>query len=80
MARNCIRNVDKGNSAKEYIIHTKRTDPDAIKIWHLDLEKTNSTLAFAERAKNLPRLDDLVQNAGINEMSWTVSGGFERNI
>ncbi|KAJ8063552.1 hypothetical protein OCU04_007424 [Sclerotinia nivalis] len=78
-----VRSVEKGRSAKEDIVRTvkQRTDADAIEIWPLDLEKTDSTLAFAERVKKtLPRLDILVQNAGINEKSWTVSEGFERTI
>ncbi|PQE23579.1 short-chain dehydrogenase protein [Rutstroemia sp. NJR-2017a BVV2] len=78
-----VRSAAKGESAKEDIVRTvkQRTDADAIEVWPLDLEKTESTLAFAERAKKtLPRLDILVQNAGINEKSWTVSEGFERTI
>ncbi|KAI9650699.1 hypothetical protein NHQ30_000721 [Ciborinia camelliae] len=78
-----VRSVEKGESAKEDIVRTvkQRTDADAIEFWPLDLEKTDSTLAFAERVKKtLPRLDILVQNAGINERSWSVSEGFERTI
>lgn len=78
-----VRNVEKGESAKEDIVRKvkQRTDADVIEVWPLDLEKTDSTLAFAERVKKtLSRLDVLVENAGINEKSWTVSEGFERTI
>ncbi|TGO12756.1 hypothetical protein BPAE_0808g00020 [Botrytis paeoniae] len=78
-----VRSIGKGESAKEDIVRSvkQRKDADAIEIWPLDLEKTDSTLAFAERVKkDLPRLDVLVQNAGINEKSWTVSEGWERTI
>jgi retinol dehydrogenase-12 len=78
-----VRTVSKGESAREYIVQNvkHRTDPDAIEVWPLDLTSTESTLAFAERVKNeLPRVDVLIENAGVNNRDWAVSEGFEQNI
>ncbi|OAP54627.1 hypothetical protein AYL99_11075 [Fonsecaea erecta] len=79
-----VRTVSKGETAKEDIVRSVRHRSDgaeAIEVWPLDLSSTESTLAFAERVKKeLPRVDAVVENAGINNMSWAVSEGFEQII
>jgi retinol dehydrogenase-12 len=78
-----VRTVSKGEAAKEYIVQSvkHRTDPDAIEVWPVDLTSTESTLAFAERVKNeLPRVDVLIENAGVNNRDWAVTEGFEQNV
>ena len=78
-----VRTTSKGESAKEDIVRsvTHRTDADSIEVWPLDLTKTESVLAFAERVKKeLPRVDALVENAGINSPTYSVAEGFESNI
>jgi len=78
-----VRTISKGQIAKEDIVQNvkHRTDADIIEVWPLDLSSTESTLAFAERVKKeLPRVDVLVENAGINNRSWAVSEGFEQTI
>jgi len=78
-----VRTVEKGESAKEDIVGSvkQRTDATAIEIWPLDLSSTESTLAFAERVKkDLPRLDILVENAGINVDKWVLLEGIEQTI
>ncbi|KAE8337308.1 hypothetical protein BDV24DRAFT_140255 [Aspergillus arachidicola] len=78
-----VRTVTKGQTAKEEIIDSvkHRSDPDAIKIWELDQSSTASTLAFADRVKReLPRVDVLVANAGINPSNWVVTEGYEQAV
>lgn len=78
-----VRTVSKGQTAKEDILQTvkHRNEADAIEVWDLDLTSTASTVAFAERVnKELPRVDVLVQNAGINSKTYAVSEGIEQTM
>lgn len=78
-----VRTVSKGQSAKEDIVQSNghRTDADAIEVWPLDMSSTESTLAFAERVNNeLPRLDALVENAGINSKKFALVEGKEQTM
>ncbi|KAI1626043.1 hypothetical protein EDD37DRAFT_626225 [Exophiala viscosa] len=79
-----VRTVSKGETAKEDIVRSvqHRTDGfEAIEVWPLDLTSTQSTLSFAERVKSeLPRVDVVVENAGINNTAWQVVEGFEQVI
>lgn len=78
-----VRTIAKGQEAKEYILRNnpQRSEPDAIEIWSLDLSSTKSTLAFADRVKtDLPRLDVLINNAGINSPEWKVYEGYEQAV
>ncbi|EXJ82356.1 hypothetical protein A1O3_06169 [Capronia epimyces CBS 606.96] len=79
-----VRSVSKGETAKEDIVRSvkHRTDADAIQVWPLDLSSTESTLAFADRVKTeLPRVDVVVENAGINNTTWVaVENGWEQTI
>lgn len=77
------RTIAKGQAAKEDIIRSvkHRTDADAVEVWPLDLSSTASTLAFSERVKTeLPRVDVVVENAGINTEVWTLCEGFEQAV
>ena len=79
-----VRTVSKGQSAKEDIVRSVKHRSDgaeAIEIWALDLDSTESTLAFAQRAnQELGRLDAVVENAGINNAGWVVKEEFEQTI
>ena len=78
-----VRTVSKGEAAKEDIVRSAKHRSDgaeAIEVWPLDLSSTESTLAFAERAKSLPRLDVLVENAGIFNGGYYADEGFEQTV
>ncbi|KAL5342478.1 hypothetical protein BJX70DRAFT_355917 [Aspergillus crustosus] len=80
-----VRSLDKGQAAKGDIVRSvpSRTaaDADSIKVWELDLSSTESTISFAERVqRELPRLDILVANAGINTPSFKLVEGVEQTV
>ncbi|GAB1319361.1 Ketoreductase (KR) domain-containing protein [Madurella fahalii] len=64
------RSQSRGDAAKAEIESLfPRCTPGTIEAWPLDLESASSIAAFAQRAaKNLPRLDVVINNAGIHGM------------
>lgn len=79
-----VRTVAKGEAVKEQIVASVRNRSDgatAVVVWPLDLDSTESVLAFAARARiELPRLNVLVENAGVNPTQWTLAEGYETSI
>jgi NAD(P)-dependent dehydrogenase (short-subunit alcohol dehydrogenase family) len=76
-----VRTVSKGQTAKEDIARsiTSRSDADSIEVWPLDQTSTQSTLTFAERVSTeLPRVDVVVLNAGVNNETFQLSEGYEQ--
>ncbi|KAL8638375.1 MAG: hypothetical protein Q9228_004465 [Teloschistes exilis] len=59
-----VRTVEKGETAKKEI-ETSEKREGVIEVWPLDLSSYDSIKAFAKRAESLPRLDILLENAGI---------------
>jgi retinol dehydrogenase 12 len=60
-----VRNVEKGNAAKKSIEESTGRKDHVVEVWSLDLSNYDSVKAFAKKASELPRLDVLVENAGI---------------
>lgn len=78
-----VRTVSKGQIAKESILKSvkHRTDVGTIEVWHLDLSSTPSTIAFADRVnKELPRVDVLVESAGIHSKARILAEGVEQTM
>jgi NAD(P)-dependent dehydrogenase (short-subunit alcohol dehydrogenase family) len=80
-----VRTIAKGEEAKEYIVRSEPHRHDgatAIEVWQLDLNSTQSTLDFADKVNSLPRLDAIVENAGVaaQKGGWTYQEGFETII
>jgi retinol dehydrogenase 12 len=76
-----VRTVSKGQAAKEAILKsvTARHDSSAIEVWALDQASSQSTLEFSDRVRTeLPRLDAVVLNAGINTKIFSLSEGYEQ--
>uniref|UniRef100_A0A8H7N4E6 Uncharacterized protein n=1 Tax=Bionectria ochroleuca TaxID=29856 RepID=A0A8H7N4E6_BIOOC len=76
-----VRTISKGEAAKEDILKSvgSRTDADAIEVWPLDQASNQSTIDFMERVlTELPRLDAVVLNAGINTQIFKVVEGHEQ--
>jgi NAD(P)-dependent dehydrogenase (short-subunit alcohol dehydrogenase family) len=66
-----VRSVSKGEAAKQSIESTtKRTG--IVEVWPLDLASYASVKAFAAKAAELPRLDAVVENAGLAVSEWSM--------
>lgn len=74
------RSKSKGNQAKAEIESSVRCSPDVIEVWELDLESASSIKAFVDRANKLPRLDVLLNNAGISTLYYKLSYGTEQAV
>ncbi|KAK5123280.1 hypothetical protein LTR85_002710 [Meristemomyces frigidus] len=61
-----VRDVAKGDAAKEDIERSTGCAKGTIQVWHLDMADYSSVIGFADRAnKDLERVDVLLANAGI---------------
>jgi len=75
------RNVERGQAAAKDIRASTTCAPDTLEVWQLDLSSYKSVLAFADRAQTeLPRLDVLLLNAGINTRHFCVTEDNEETI
>ncbi len=75
-----VRNSKAGEAAKKDIETSTRCGAGVLEVWSLDLLSYESCKAFADRAAKLPRLDVLLENAGVAGFAWEVAGGHERMI
>lgn len=75
-----VRNVSKGQVAAQDIIET--TKNKNIEVWELDMASFASVKAFAQRVdEQLPRLDIVIENAGIAAERWTeTADGYESTL
>ncbi|KIX94946.1 uncharacterized protein Z520_09256 [Fonsecaea multimorphosa CBS 102226] len=75
-----VRNTKAGEAAKKDIENTTKCSPNVIEVWELDLASFDSVKAFADRASKLPRIDVLLENAGIATRKYSQAEGHERTI
>ena len=75
-----VRNSAAGEEAKKDIETSTKCGADVLEVWTLDLLSYESCNAFAERAAKLPRLDVLLENAGVAGSKWYLAGGHERMV
>src|SRR5947209_5325444 len=74
-----VRSVSKGEAAKQSIESTtKRTG--IVEVWPLDLASYASVKTFAAKAAALPRLDAVVENAGVAPSEWSMAEDNELTI
>lgn len=73
------RDVQKGTAAKENIQSTTSTKT-VIEVWPVDLGSFESVKVFCARAQLLPRLDVVLENAGIATHMFALTEGFESTI
>lgn len=65
------RNVGKGDAAAKDIMTTTGCSKETLEVWQIDMASYESVKAFAVRVKTeLPRLDVLIANAGINSQEF----------
>lgn len=74
-----VRNLEKGRAAKNDIENTT-SRPGAVEVWQLDLKSFTSVQSFARRVNSLDRLDILVENAGVNSLSFEKAEDNESTI
>lgn len=74
------RNTTKGNETKRVIESALRCSKDILEVWELDIESPESIKKFVDRANSLPRLDVVINNAGIRAMNFKVVYGTEQTI
>lgn len=75
-----VRNIAAGEEARRDIIESTRCGEDAVEVWSLDLASYDSVKSFADRASRLPRLDVLLENAGIAVSKYSLAEGHERTL
>jgi NAD(P)-dependent dehydrogenase (short-subunit alcohol dehydrogenase family) len=75
-----VRNLAAGEAARKDIQESTRCDPNVVEVWSLDLSSYSSVKSFADRASRLPRIDVLLENAGINTAHFVLAEGHERTI
>ena len=75
-----VRSIGKGEKAVEAIIATAKCNPSRLEVWSLDLSNYTSVKAFGARARALPRLDAVIQNAGILTEKWGTVEGNEQHV
>ncbi|OJD14304.1 hypothetical protein ACJ73_09094 [Blastomyces percursus] len=75
-----VRNVAAGEKDKE-LIETSTCRTNLCEVWELDLASYDSIKSFAQRAATeLPRIDFLLENAGIVTHTYNTAEGHERTI
>ncbi|KAG9839048.1 NAD(P)-binding protein, partial [Aureobasidium melanogenum] len=73
------RNLEKGEAAVRDIEEsTKRIG--IAEVWSLDLSSFESVKEFAKKVDTLPRIDAIVENAGVNTKKFKLSEGNESTI
>lgn len=75
-----VRNLSKGEAAKQQLLASTGRHDSAIDVWLLDMDRYDSIKSFACRASQLSRLDAVVANAGIMTRKFDYSEGNERTL
>jgi retinol dehydrogenase 12 len=75
-----VRNLSKGEAAKEDIVNSQSIRPEVVEVWELDLGSFESVKRFAERCGHLERIDAVVENAGIAVFEFRRVEGYESMI
>jgi NAD(P)-dependent dehydrogenase (short-subunit alcohol dehydrogenase family) len=75
-----VRNSKAGEEAKKDIETSTKCGTAVIEVWSLDLSSYESVKSFADRASKLPRLDVLLENAGVAGDKWSLAEGHERMV
>ncbi|KAL4928176.1 uncharacterized protein BDV17DRAFT_264936 [Aspergillus undulatus] len=74
------RSISKGEKAKREIESALQCRTDILEVWQVDIESPSSIREFVDKANQLPRLDVVINNAGIQTLDFRVSYGTERTV
>jgi len=75
-----VRNTAKGEAAKQSILASTGRPANSIEVWSLDMQSYDSINAFCAKANTLPRLDAVLENAGIMTKYFKLVAGYEATI
>ncbi|KAK6500122.1 hypothetical protein TWF481_010478 [Arthrobotrys musiformis] len=77
-----VRTLSKGEAAKEDILKSNPEIKTTVSLYSVDYSSFASVKAFADKViAEVPKLDIVILNAGINSMDWTVTGdGWEQTL
>ncbi|RCI17268.1 hypothetical protein L249_3150 [Ophiocordyceps polyrhachis-furcata BCC 54312] len=76
-----VRDVKKGEAAKQSIDKSLRRVPSPVAVWRLDLSSYDSVIEFSERVcHELDRVDVVCENAGIATGRFRLTEGDESTI
>ncbi|KAL8764197.1 MAG: hypothetical protein Q9184_000166 [Pyrenodesmia sp. 2 TL-2023] len=67
-----VRNIEKGEKAKASI-EESTSRKGVVEVWQVDLTSYKSVQEFAQKARELPRLDVLLANAGLMVDKWQMA-------
>ncbi|KAF5684551.1 WW domain-containing protein [Fusarium circinatum] len=65
-----VRSEDKGNAAAEQLRRTASSTSSQIDVWRLDMGDYSSVQGFAKRCETLPRIDLVILNAGMGDITF----------
>ncbi|KAH6660310.1 hypothetical protein BKA67DRAFT_653502 [Truncatella angustata] len=74
------RSRSRGHKAKLDIESLLKCNPNIIDVWEVDLESPSSIKTFVEKANALPRLDVLINNAGVRCFKFNIIYDTERTL
>ncbi|KAI1379215.1 hypothetical protein F4677DRAFT_410934 [Hypoxylon crocopeplum] len=74
------RSRSRGEKAKQEIEALLKCSPEIIEVWEVDLESPSSIKSFVEQANALPRLDVLINNAGVRSVNFKIVYDTERTL
>ncbi|MCJ1322087.1 hypothetical protein MMC15_007432, partial [Xylographa vitiligo] len=76
-----VRSIGEGEVSKKSIEQSTKYDPKVIEVWSLDLGSYANIKAFAARASSdLPRIDVLLENAGVTSLRWDWAADNEMSL
>jgi NAD(P)-dependent dehydrogenase (short-subunit alcohol dehydrogenase family) len=75
-----VRNMPAGEAARQEIINTTGCAASAIEVWKFDTSSYALVQAFATKAAQLPRIDCLIESAGIATGKFALAEGHESTI
>ncbi|KAF4954330.1 hypothetical protein FGADI_5353 [Fusarium gaditjirri] len=65
-----VRSEEKGNAAVEELRRTSVSSSSQIDVWRLDMGSYSSIEDFAKRCETLPRIDFVILNAGMGDVTF----------
>ncbi|KAL4796335.1 hypothetical protein BDV19DRAFT_388471 [Aspergillus venezuelensis] len=74
------RSISKGEMTKAEIETALHCSKEILEVWQADIESPSSIQAFVARVNKLPRLDVVINNAGMQKINFQVSYGTERTL